>query len=323
VAEILPDVASVLVLKGHTDTPRSVSFSPDGKKVVTTGDTTVRIWDVESGKELKQISGRFFCATFSPDGKKIATAWYSDNCIWDVESGKILRKLEGWDNSVTSSIAFSLDGKKIAMADLDDGDAVRIWDVESGKKLNGLVGNTGRAITVAFSPDGKKIATGGDRHPRIWDVESGKELQKLIGDRDIGQVRSVAFSPDGKRIVTSGYGTRIWDAESGKELQKLDIEEELYSFDITFPAFFLPDGKSIICGGSKSTRLGEMWTARIYDIESGKKLKELERRDEYDGVGHGVFTPYRNGVLHGAFSPDGKKVALGYRDKTVVIWTLE
>ena len=306
--------STVIELKGHTSLVRSVAFSPDGMKVVTaSNDGTVRIWDAQLGKELKQVSG-VFCAAFSSDGKKIATAGHNlDAHIWDVESGKNLQTLEGERKTPTSSVAFSLDGTKVAMADLEDEGAVQIWDTESGKKLPGLEGNTGRAMSVAFSPDGQKIATGGAR-PRIWDAESGKELHKLVGHT--GQVHSVVFSPDGKKLVTASDDSdstiRIWDVERGEELQKLSMLSEGQRFvDIVFPAIFLPDGKSIVTGGVDNP----IWNVQVFEVESGMKLKELVKREGDD-------KEYYNAV-YGAFSSDGKKVAIASGSKVVCIWTLE
>jgi len=113
-------------IKGHTNSVNSASFSPDGKKIATTSyDSTVRIWDAESGKKLQKLTGGARSAAFSPDGKKIVTA-SDDNTarIWDADSGKELQKLTGGARSV----AFSPDGKKIVTAGY--GTTARIWDVQ-------------------------------------------------------------------------------------------------------------------------------------------------------------------------------------------------
>ena len=117
-------------LEGHTGLLWYAVFSPDGKKVATTsGDHTVRIWDVESGKELQKLeSDDFAKVAFSPDGKKIVAADCGKTAlIWDTETGKKLQKLKGhadWDKAAV----FSSDGKKVIT--IDEEATIRIWMVE-------------------------------------------------------------------------------------------------------------------------------------------------------------------------------------------------
>jgi WD40 repeat protein len=295
--EVSGNDSAFIELEGHTRSVESVSFSPDGKKVVTgSWDDTARIWDAESGKELVKLEGRtgdVWSVAFSPDGKKVVTGSEDRTArIWDAESGKELAKLEGHTDRVRS-VSFSPDGKKVVTG--SDDRTVRIWDAESGKELAKLEGHTSRVESVAFSPDGKKVVTGStDMTARIWDAESGKELAKLEGRT--GDVWSVAFSPDGKKVVTGSEDrtARIWDAESGKELAKLEGHTKCVN-----SAAFSPDGKKVVTGSEDKT-------ARIWDAESGKELAKLE--------GH------TRSVESVAFSPDGKKVVTGSEDKTARIW---
>ena len=160
-----------------------------------------------------------------------------------------------------------------------------------------LKGHTDRVVSVAFSPDGTKVATSGqDGTARIWDVTSGKELKKMEGHTNV-VISSVAFSLDGKKVVTSSWDktARIWDVESGKELLTLVGHAHYVN-----SAAFSPDGKQVITGSIDHT-------ARIWDTESGKELKKLE--------GHS------NAVASVAFSPDGKKiVTAGGNENSVRIW---
>jgi WD40 repeat protein len=132
--EKLPDGTSVMILKGHTEPVLSVAFSPNGEKIVTaSADITVRIWDAESGKQLKVIVGKRTDGTppgvynfpiiksvsFSPDGKMIVIGDTDDAVhLWDVASLNKLHKfrLGGKFSDYVESVAFSLDGKKIVAA---------------------------------------------------------------------------------------------------------------------------------------------------------------------------------------------------------------
>ncbi|KAK0719663.1 hypothetical protein B0H67DRAFT_642995 [Lasiosphaeris hirsuta] len=155
--------------------------------------------------------------------------------------------------------------------------------------------HSGGVISVAFSPDGSRIASGSDDETiRIWDARSGKEVQKLEG-HSYG-VASVAFSPDGSRIASGSDDEtiRIWDARSGKEVQKL----EGHSYGVASVAFS-PDGSRIASGSDDKT-------IRIWDARSGKEVQKLE--------GHS------NRVTSVAFSPDGSRIASGSDDETIRIW---
>ena len=287
---------------------QSVAFSPDGKTVLTANwNKTARIWDAETGEELKTITGHtdnwMESAAFSPDGTKIVTACRDKTVrIWDTESGKELKKIE-WDTffSKVHSAAFSPDGKRIITADSEG--VTQLWDAESGEELMVLKDATGAVSTASFSPDGKKIVRAHSFAPiRIYDTESGQVL-KTMTKPNRGGHSLATFSPDGKRIVAvygpgndeDGYVIQIFDAESGKVL----IETEKNRFWIRCVAFSA-DGKKIVSIGN------DPYT-RIWNAESGKLLRTLQ---------------YTTGSS-AAFSPDGKKVVMNGGERGVRIWILE
>jgi WD40 repeat protein len=244
--------------QGSTDWILSVAFSPDGKTVLTgASDRTARIWDVETGKELKKFAGHtnvaegVWSAAFSPDGKKVVTTGGQDTTvlIWDVESGRELKKLVGHTREVRSA-AFSPDGKRVVTGSYDY--TARIWDVETGKEL--IMMERELFNSVAFSPDGKKVVTNGGKNAVIYDAESGEELKRLGAHLDF--VNAVAFSPDGKKVLTCSKDdtVRIWDVETGKELEKLE-----WLGHYAHSAAFSPDGKKVVTSGIVG--------ARVWDLE--------------------------------------------------------
>jgi len=168
--------------------------------------------------ELKGHTAWVNFALFSPDGKRIATASQDDTArIWDAESGKELRELEATAafSMGHSPGMFSSDIKKVAIPSFDS--PTQIWDTESGRVLQTLQ-HASRGTTAYFSPDGTKIAASvhnrnGPMTARIWDAETGRELHRLAVP-GVSVYRG-AFSPDGKRVVTASNdgSVRIWTLE--------------------------------------------------------------------------------------------------------------
>ena len=304
-------------LQGHEDEVRSVSFSPDGTRIITaSADTTARLWDVETrsqlGDPLKGHKSSVETAQFSPDGKRIVTASSDKTArLWDAQTGEPIGAPLSHEQ-VVNSAAFSADGKLIATASgeleysrgrrAQPRGKVQLWDAASGKPIGEpLQGHEGSVRSVSFSLDGKRIVTASDdKTARLWDVETRSQLgDPLNGHKS--RVETAQFSPDGKRIVTASWDTtaRLWDAETGEP-----IGEPLShgSFGIN-SAVFSPDGKRIVTASTDRT-------ARVWDAETGKPIGEPLK-------GH------LDSVRSALFSLDGKRILTASRDPTVKLWDIE
>ncbi|MBX9790472.1 MAG: protein kinase [Pirellulales bacterium] len=155
-------------------------------------------------------------------------------------------------------------------------------------------GHTGGVTTIAVSPDGRSIVSGGhDYTLRLWDAETGKQLRSFAGHD--GSVFSVAFSPDGRRIVSGGNDNtlKLWDAVGGQEIRTLRGHTEP-----VISVAFSPDGRRIVSGGGDKLKL--------WDAETSQEIHTLK--------GH------TNLVTSVAFSPDGCRIVSGSRDNTLKIW---
>jgi WD40 repeat protein len=291
---------------GRTAHVASVAFSPDGKTLAASardqGDEglTVKLWDVATGKEKTSFTAHAnqFCpVAFSPDGKTLASGGENagktsmvggraDNLgvkLWDVATGKEKASLKGHAGPVFS-VAFSPDGALVASGcgtfasnGQAGGGEVKLWDVATGKEKLTLKGRMAVVWSVAFSPDGKTLASG-DVYGNVllWDVQSGRQTLTLQAPKrrseDLNSAYSVAFSPDGKTLVAATVqGIKLWEVKGGKPLgTHKGPEASVWS------VAFSPDGKTLASAGSKQIiglrdRLEDDPTLRLWAVVPSRK----------------------------------------------------
>jgi WD40 repeat protein/tRNA A-37 threonylcarbamoyl transferase component Bud32 len=255
--------------KGHRSSIYSAAFSPDGKRIVSnsaTPDNSVRIWDVESGKQLKRILPLSRIATlgvvFGLDGKHVFSCDEAMVRMWEVETGREVRRFVG-HRTVVRCLAISRDGRYLVSGGTQKDTSIRVWEVESGKEVQRFEGHPIEGETsIAFLPDGGRVVSGGyDGTLRLWDVSAGKEVRRFEGHQ--GPVSQVAVSPDGRRVLSAGSDrtVRLWDLETGKELDRFTGHT-----DVALSVAFSPDGRTALSGSADNT--ARLW--RLPDPPAAK-----------------------------------------------------
>jgi serine/threonine protein kinase len=253
-------------LKGQRSRILAAAFSADGKRVVAGSawpDWVIRVWDVGSGKVVGRFEhnsllegrnmGSVYGVAFTADGGHVLSCG-DDRTVrmWEVETGNEVRRFKGL-RSIVRCLAVSRDGRFLACGGCQNDGSILVWEVETGKEVRRFEGHTwtGEAgeTGVAFSPDGKRILSGGyDGTVRLWDIPSGEEVRRFTGHTDF--VFGVAFSPDGRRILSASYdrSVRLWDAGTGKELHRFTGHpDRVKSVSIS------PDGRFAVSGGDDNT----------------------------------------------------------------------
>lgn len=192
----------------------ALAFSHDGTTLaVGSRATAVRLWDIAAGREIRSLGshprGGVQSLAFTPEGKTLVSAGGSGHAIffWDVATGALRHQMEGSHGPVTA--ALSSDGKTLATTAMSK---VRLWEMDMVRKLAELTADPFLVHSLAFSPDGKLLATGGkNASVRLWDWANRKELNNLSGHE--GAVLAVAFSPDGHYLASAAADgvALVWD----------------------------------------------------------------------------------------------------------------
>lgn len=244
-------------LTGHQDEVRHVSFSPDGRRLLSAArDQVIRLWDVATGQGLAKFhrhTATVNGVAWLPSGQGFVSAGADRGIfVWDVDTGHRRWKLRSHTGDV-KAVAVSADGRQILSASWDH--TLRLWDLETGTESLRLGGSMNYFNAAALSPDGRTALGGGsDNLVHLYSLESGKELRVFEGHTNA--VTSVAFCPDARRILSAGSDgeLRLWDVETGMLVASFPAHG-----GGVFAAVCLGDGRKALTGGAdRSLRLWKL-----------------------------------------------------------------
>lgn len=290
----------LLSLQGHSAWVDDIAFSPDGRTLATVSeDATARVWDAQTGKELFIINESYalYSLAFRPDGKQLAlTSADGKISLWDFNNsatGKQAEEVLTLAHPAVRWVAFDADGKRLASGS-DDG-TVKMWEAATGKELFAWSADDFAVWGLAFCPDGKSLAVGGDSLVTLWDISSDvaptQAILTLAGHRR--GVPGLAFTPDGAHLITGSQdGTaKVWDTSTGQELFSLTGHGPINHLTVS------PDGK-------RTATANRDGTTTVWDITpTGSREVMTFLFDHSAFVTAGNFSPDRTLLV--TISEDG------------------
>ncbi len=287
-------------------------FAPDGRRLAETeGGRTIRQWDVASGKEVDHFAGHggpVEAVALTGDGRRVCTEAENTVIQWDAAGGKVLRQFRVPN---VTHVAASADGRSLlfgstdgmlAVRDVRTGEETHRWKAHAPTDFAGGAVSIPPLLGVALAPDGRQAASwGSDQTIRVWDVVTGRKLQelpaKIAGTENlpgefIGLIAAaVAAVEPANRLIFSADGTRLavlpsqfpGIAQMGEMLQRQ-------------------------LGGQPAKRAAaaDPPAIAVWDLTTGRPVRR--------------FDPAPEGLLAGAFAPDGRTVATGHANGEVILW---
>ena len=323
----------------------SICMPRDERKVVACGgdDRIIRVFDIGSGRELLRSSDhtRAVLATaFSPDNRFLVSGGLDSTALmWDLATRKVVRRLDHGNNSILC-LAYSPDGKSVASG--GDDSTILIWDVATGEVLHRFQHGDGPVSCLVYSPDGRSVASGGsDSTVQIWDLATARPVHRLRnGDKGVS---CVTFSPDSRNVVSGGPNSvvLISDLLGDKALREVISDNHIIYLNV----FSERPAKLAMCKSDGSCELVDFETIKRIAVSPKPEVRlvscaSLFRSESryifvYNNVADStlnvarvfgtagpalVLAAHKAPIQALAFSNDGKYVASGSYDTTVILW---
>ena len=304
----------------HGDEVNAVAFTSNGKWAASgSGDGIIKIWDIFTGQNIAVMEhdGHIYDLEFSASGKWLVSSSQDGTArVWDVAEGKEISRM--FHGSFVTAVAFSPDEKWVLSGGCDIFDSstvcrsgtARVWEARTGKEVARINHDDGNISAVAFSPDGKLVASGGglfSSNVRVWEASTGVVLSVMETSHENG-IWDIAFDSSGSMVIAGGcdkrsgiknpcyFGSaRIWDVETGAEVSRFSHNGNVRS------VAFSQDGSLAVLGGDEMI-------GRVWEVETGEEISQF----------------HHQGIIFAVkFTLDRKKIISAAADGTVRTWDIE
>ncbi len=290
------DTVALGDLKGHRGTVNALTFTNDGRSLVTAGtDGTIKVWNAATRALTRTLELEHGAANgMAVDGRRAVTGHGNGRiAVWDLETGVRLASFQRNDQSVWS-VAFLGDPDLVVAAAHDS--AVAVWDVrQSSAPISVLEGHDSAAQAVAFSANGGLIASGSaDKTVRLWRAEGMTSVRIYRGHGDY--VTALAFSPDGRKLASASLDgqIRVWSTLSSR------LHFTLHGHKSRVTALtWAPDGETLVSASDDGS-------LRVWSIKQGRSIRTFQ-------IGSGELKAV-------GFAPDGRRLATAGTDGLVRLY---
>jgi WD40 repeat protein len=288
------------VQKGHSSSITKVRYLPDGGHAITSSlDGTLRLWDVNAGREIRAFVGHWaFVDNFdiSKDGDVVVSCSGDGTVrVWDIHSGKELRRMH-W---LLNAIAISPDKKRVVGGGPAGG--IVIIDFDSGDSIRYIRrAHSDRITALAYSRDGRLVVSGSTDTLQIWDAITWNKLGVIKGLK--GPISSLVLTPDGSNVITAGLkgSVEMWD---------ITTHSLVRTFTDSLGYLGSPNGVTISPDGRMAAWC-EQGQIGVYNVSTGRLVRRIDQNT------HGAWTAL-------AFSPDAKYLLSGGVERPILkVWNV-